>query len=515
MKAMPNSPGRGPRLRWAYLIAMAIATALAVGCGNAAELEPLPAPATVAPSPTASPSAPAPTAVPNPTAVQAQASDDIAATPTATVSAPTPTPTPTSVAATTPTVPTPRPTETPAPTPTATAVLPAGLQLPEIDSLAAEAMALLEEITSEISPRESATDQELEAARFLSAKFESLGYEVFLESFEVRQTVSDVQVSSEEVTAPGELRTIPINLSVEASASGPLTSVGMAFEEDIPAGGLMGRVALIERGTITFQSKVRRVAEAGAVAAIVFNNRDGLFGGAFAEPSSIPAVSLSRDAGRNLLALMEAGEVVASVTVETRTLQSRNVVAEKPGPPGNKQVIVLGGHYDTVPGTPGANDNGAGIATVLTIAGAIADRSYPFMVRFMLFGSEELGLLGSSNYVRALSDEQRLATLAMLNFDSLATGDTLGVLGDGDLALKALSIARELGISSARRQFGISNFSSDHAPFVEAGIPTVFFLADDISRIHTPEDTLEFVQPELLGGSAVLGIALLAVLSEG
>ena len=386
--------------------------------------------------------------------------------------------------------------------------------MPEVDDLAAEAMALLEEITSEISPRESATDQELEAAHFLSAKFESLGYEVSLESFEVRLTTSDVEFSSVDVTTPGELQTFPMGMSVEASASGALTSVGMAFEEDIPAGGLMGRVALIQRGTITFQLKVSRVAEAGAVAAIVFNNQDGNFGGALSTESTIPAVSLSGDQGRALLALLELGEVMAKVSVETRTLQSRNVVAEKPGPPGDAQVV-LGGHYDTVAGIPGANDNGSGIATVLTIARAIADRSYPFTVRFMLFGSEELGLRGSSDYVRGLSDEQRAATLAMLNFDALGTGDTLGVLGESELALAALSVGRELGIRSARRRFSGANLSSDHAPFNAAGIPTVFFLADDISRIHTPEDKLEFVRPELLGGSAVLGIALLAALSEG
>ena len=83
------------------------------------------------------------------------------------------------------------------------------------------------------------------------------------------------------------------------------------------------------------------------------------------------------------------------------------------------------------------------------------------------------------------------------------------------MATLANMISAATTISSARRRFSGANLSSDHAPFSEAGIPTVFFLADDISRIHSAEDTLEFVRPELLGGSAVLGIALLAALSEG
>ncbi|HBJ32396.1 MAG TPA: hypothetical protein DDY93_13630, partial [Dehalococcoidia bacterium] len=44
-----------------------------------------------------------------------------------------------------------------------------------------------------------------------------------------------------------------------------------------PAEGLAGKVALIERGTILFEEKVNRVTDAGAVAAIIFNNGAGIF----------------------------------------------------------------------------------------------------------------------------------------------------------------------------------------------------------------------------------------------
>ena len=47
------------------------------------------------------------------------------------------------------------------------------------------------------------------------------------------------------------------------------------------------------------------------------------------------------------------------------------------------------------------------------------------------------------------------------------------------------------------------------APFSEAGIPVVFFLGDDSSRIHSPEDKLEFVRPELLGPAVAMAVALL------
>ena len=44
------------------------------------------------------------------------------------------------------------------------------------------------------------------------------------------------------------------------------------------------------------------------------------------------------------------------------------MIADKPGTAGDGRVVVLGGHYDTVPNVPGANDNGSGIATLLTMA---------------------------------------------------------------------------------------------------------------------------------------------------
>ena len=73
-------------------------------------------------------------------------------------------------------------------------------------------------------------------------------------------------------------------------------------------------------------------------------------------------------------------------------------------------------------------------------------------------------------------------------------------------------IGEENGVRVEHR-FGVAGASSDHASFSEAGIPVAFFVADDISRIHTSQDRLEFVQPKLMGESAALGIALLDILA--
>jgi aminopeptidase YwaD len=408
---------------------------------------------------------------------------------------------------------TPASAPTSVPGPTETPLAAQDISLSDVDALSAYAMSFLEELTAEFSPRQSGTEQELAAAEFLASEFESLGFEASLEPFTVEQIQSNVELESSVVEVPSKLRTLPLTKSIEASATGSVVSVGMAFSEDIPAEGLTGKIALIERGTIPFEEKVERVAEAGALGAVIFNNSGGQFRGVFQNQSKIPAMSISREDGLAIRDLLEQGEVSATVTVETRVFLSQNVVAEKPGISGSDKVVVLGGHYDTVEDVPGANDTGSGTATVVTVAAAIADESYPFDIRFVLFGSEELGLHGSTNHLRALTPEQRGDVIAMFNFDALGTGATIGALGDRDLVDKAVEIGEAMGVQ-VRRRFGLQNATSDHAPFLEAGVPSVFFLADDISRIHTPEDKLRFVQPELMGGSAVVGIALLDKLLE-
>jgi hypothetical protein len=76
-----------------------------------------------------------------------------------------------------------------------------------------------------------------------------------------------------------------------------------------------------------------------------------------------------------------------------------------------------------------------------------------------------------------------------------------------------LDYANENGIPT-KLGTPIPGGSSDHAPFADAGVPAIFFLADDISRINSPDDTIEFVKPELMGATAVLGLGLLDILAQ-
>ncbi len=440
-----------------------------------------------------------------PTAAPAQTAT---AAPTATV-APTPAAAPAPSPTVTITVAPPTPTATVAPSPAPTAA-PWATPAPRVDGLADDVFGYLETLTADYSPRESATAEELAAANFLRDELEGLGYEASLEEFDVI-LISDVRLKLSSSAAAGTttLLPLPIMQSSAGKASAPLSDAGRAFAGDVAGADLAGRVALIERGDITFSEKVERVADAGAVAAVVFNNSSGSFRGSFVRESPIPAVAISQEDGRYLLELMGEGEIVADVSVERTALQSRNVIADKRGYDPSAKTVVIGAHYDTVPNTQGASDNGSGAAMIMTVARLISERSYPYDLRIILFGAEEIGLFGSRHHVDAMSDAEIADIRAMLNFDAFGSGSRLVVSGDGALLDAAAYIGAELGIDMDAGGEDLSRVGSDHAPFHAAGVPALFVISNDITRINSPADRIQHIAPELLGDAAALSIALL------
>ena len=434
----------------------------------------------------------------------------VAPVPTATSTATLPTATP---------VPLPTPTTVPASPISATttqAIIPtveraAAPPNEEVERLGEAAMETLTYLTNEVSPRASGTVEEVAAAEYLRDEFAALGYEASIQPFEVRTISPFGRLLSVDEPEEMDIQAFPMWMTASGVVTGQVVDVGQSLPDDIPSEGLEDNIALIERGGfITFDEKVTAVFEAGAVGAVVYNNEPGPFVGALGE-ETIPSVAISQEDGGTLKGLVEDGPVTATIRLEY-TEESRNVIADKPGTVGDGRVVVLGGHYDTVPNVPGANDNGSGIATLLMMAREIADREYPFTVRFIAFGAEELGLYGSNYYVDQLSDEEIDATVAMLNFDALGSGPQTAMLGTLSLQRFVESYAEEQGID-VRIRYTMDWGSSDHAAFHEAGIDHIFFLGEDFSRIHTPDDKLEFVETELLGNAAFLGMALLDMLA--
>jgi aminopeptidase YwaD len=411
-----------------------------------------------------------------------------------------------STAATTSPTPTPTSAPTAIPTPEPTAV--------PVESLTDTALEHLTEIVRELGPRESSTEQEKVAAEFLESRFASFGYPVEVRPFTVQRFLPEESGLSVELGGPDpeRIEAFPLSGSGAGEVSGDLALIGLARPQDILEAGLEGKIALVERGLITFGEKARNASNAGAIGVVIYNNDAGNFRGDLGGSADVPVVSISRFQGQRLGELASAnGEVRATVSVKLVELPSRNVVAQKPGT-GDK-IVVLGAHYDTVPNVPGANDNGSGTAVLLTIAQQLQQKSFPFTIRFVAFGSEEVGLLGSQAYVESLSAEEQEQIIGMLNFDALGSGDNLVVLGNQEFTNLVVEhgTRREIDVEVSP---GLRGATSDHASFAQVGIPVVMFLSNDSSLIHTPQDTLESINPQLLGNAASLALDLLDSLAE-
>lgn len=98
------------------------------------------------------------------------------------------------------------------------------------------------------------------------------------------------------------------------------------------------------------------------------------------------------------------------------------------------RVVVVGAHLDSVAEGPGIHDNGSGSAAILEIAlqmKALGVRPRN-KVRFMWFGAEEHGLLGSQHYVASLMETQTRNIALNLNFDMIASPNDVRFVYDGE-----------------------------------------------------------------------------------
>ncbi len=372
-----------------------------------------------------------------------------------------------------------------------------------------EAYRHLVHLAETIGPRPAGSERETAAATYLATELERLGYQTEIQPFTIQSYEERSAVLAPLAPAGEPIDTTALLYSLGGEAAGELIDAGLARRGDWPGGSLAGRVALIERGDVTFSDKVAHVAEAGAVAAIIFNDRDGAFTGNLRSPSAIPALTLPRADGIALRERLARGpvRVAVSVDAEVTTRQSHNVIATRPGTrPG---AIVVGGHFDSVPEAPGANDNASGTATVLELARYYAPRIYPYTLHFAAFGAEEIGLRGSRHYVDALPEEARSSILAMINLDMVGVGDQQRITGTGELVDLARGVADVLALPDSTVSGSSPGGSSDHASFDRTGIPVLFIHRGSDPNYHSPRDRAQYVDPAALALAGQLAIATL------
>ncbi|MEY8018268.1 M28 family metallopeptidase [Mycobacterium servetii] len=222
---------------------------------------------------------------------------------------------------------------------------------------------------------------------------------------------------------------------VVVPATGDASGCKPADYDRLPA---RGAVVLVDRGTCPFAQKEDAAAQAGAVAMIVADNVDEQqMGGTLGANTDvkIPVVSVTKSTGLRLRA--QPGPTTIKLVASSQNFKARNVIAQtKTGSPTD--VVMAGAHLDSVAAGPGINDNGSGVAAVLETAVQLGNSPQVHnAVRFGFWGAEELGLIGSRNYVESLDVKGLKAIALYLNFDMLASPNPGYFTYDGDQSLPA------------------------------------------------------------------------------
>ena len=190
----------------------------------------------------------------------------------------------------------------------------------------------------------------------------------------------------------------------------------------------------------------------------------------------------------------------------------------------NDEIFIICAHYDSVPGSPGADDDGSGTAAVLAAANILSQYQFNFTIRFVAFSGEEQGLLGSHEYVEE-ADANGDNIIAALNADMIGFAITEN---DG----------KKIKIYENENSEWITDFtilvceeyydyieldiipsgftwSSDHYSFWEFGYDAVFYHEYHFNEYyHSPEDIIENMNITYSKKSTRLIIATLVELGQ-
>jgi len=185
--------------------------------------------------------------------------------------------------------------------------------------------------------------------------------------------------------------------------------------------------------------------------------------------------------------------------------KSQNVIGILEGTEYKDEVILIGAHYDSERETIGACDNLGGTALLLELAKIFSKENVKRTLNFVFFGAEELGLVGSRNYVEKHKDElERIKLMVNLDVHGQAIGTFSCIItGSDEIKHYVEFLSKELGIHINTSS---DIMSSDSVTFASKGIPSVSFFRGGGSGyfIHTPLDSLEYIAPTALENMGII-----------
>ncbi|BCL36725.1 M28 family peptidase [Nostoc sp. MS1] len=222
-------------------------------------------------------------------------------------------------------------------------------------------------------------------------------------------------------------------------------------------------------------------------------------------------------------------------TFEVGNKSFKNLILNLPSQAvGKKQLppILIGAHYDAVPGTSGADDNATGVVVLLELAKMFAATPAKYPLRLVAFDMEEYGLLGSTDYAALLRQQQQplrlMMSLEMLGYRDFTpgsqrypsplekfypnTGDFIALIGNLRTIPDLISMSRRIrqaGVSSQwlpvpnRGLIVRQTRQSDHAPFWDVGYPAMMVTDTAFMRnphYHKASDAIATLDLDFLTG---------------
>jgi len=405
---------------------------------------------------------------------------------------------------------------------------------------------ITEGLTTEVGQRAAGTAAEARARAWAVARLKAMGFSnVRVETFDMPVWVRGPE--SAEILAPFPQKMVVAALGNSAS-TGPAGVTGQIVAFDsvdalraAPDAAVRGKIVFVDHrmaptqdgsGYGQFGAPRRQgptiASNKGAIAIVVRsigtdhhrNPHTGVM--SFADGARpIPAGALTIPDAEQLVRILKRGQpVTMRLRLESTTIpnaQSGNVIAEVPGRDPALAPILVGGHLDSWDLATGAIDDASGVAIAAAAAKRIMDAGRPLRtIRIVWFGAEEVGLFGGNDYLARHGKEPHYA-IAESDFGADRIWRVTSKLGPA-----RRDEARMIGAALAPLGIVTGSFEeaegSDIGPLLASGVPGVG-LSQDGTRYfdvhHTPDDTLDKVDPAQLRQNVAAWTAMLAVLSGG
>lgn len=176
-----------------------------------------------------------------------------------------------------------------------------------------------------------------------------------------------------------------------------------------------------------------------------------------------------------------------------------NVEGTLPGTDqSSDEIYLVCGHYDSVHGSPGADDNAGGVSSVMASAQILSQYSFAHTLKFVAFSGEEQGLHGSSYYANQAYDNGdnivRVLNADMIGYTDTQTGmDNVHFKGSGLIAYHAQQISDQYDeLIELTIVPGSAQANSDHWPFMQNGYDAGMFHEYEFNPYyHSPQDTMD------------------------